>query len=918
MRTAFLIGVVALAGCAIATDVPPQVQERLAKLPLALSEVDTGRYQLFVTKAALTDASEFLLSTSVVLTSQGEPSFSGGLSQVVFFKRADGNVQMLESLKSNTIDASLVKPRIVASFPVVSENDTAVGLGFNEGAASFLDATDWDSSDSPSAMIALNAGYRSVPLTQRYVDEGKTDASGRITIRQVARISSDTLELRYFLRPYTPDPNYSPLVSHQDFRRVGYFESAPVRVAGAQATQRFLSRFNPASPLRYAISANTPDEVKQAMRDAILYWNRALGREWIQVVDAPAGVTAPDLDYNLVQWVAEKAAPFAYADAQLDPLTGKVENAQVYFPSAWYDSAGLYIARAWAQHEDDPADPQTADAAAAANGGTPATESTETRVLRGACDRVDAGTFAQAARSLMKRDLTQEQMKRIALDWVRSVLSHEIGHTLGLRHNFAGSLGSNLDPSEVDALSDAYFESGDWPADKLPSSSVMEYPAFEDDVAIGARIRLGLPALPYDVMAIHALYDGAQIPEDGPLFCTDSEVGMLPDCQKRDTGADLVATLHKQIKDSPRDAAAQYLFSLIAPKLNGRQDLFAQLRVKNDVSIAYRPRYTFAQLISTRARTLRADRAIGSPSVRAAEIHQDALKRAGESIRKIGGYEDFFALLPEDFDAVFSARLNELLAQPWSTSGTSEIGMAWSFSEKDLEQIRAYVPTYLEQYHDAAALADIATLSLQDPGITSSVTAVVSAPTPIGATPITPTNRVQWQLPAFADEFDQLLAARIQHYVLSTSGELTAKVAVGPVPPPSAAGAPAPAPAPITPAPSTPSAAGSPPMPRGGASAPPPVETPTTFRTLVLPVFTYPTEARRKAPGLLSPSLSALHVWAYDLRKTIPKPLHELLDAAAGGSFNALKILGTDEDAQQWILDNRDVLSAVDGVPLRL
>jgi len=126
MRQAFVWGLLGLTACAMSTDVAPPSELGLNRQLLTLSEVSTGVYELSVSKDALADGTEFLLSTSVISTSAGEPSFTGALSQVVFFKRADGQVQMLESTKGSSIAPKLVRPNVITSFPVISEDATTV------------------------------------------------------------------------------------------------------------------------------------------------------------------------------------------------------------------------------------------------------------------------------------------------------------------------------------------------------------------------------------------------------------------------------------------------------------------------------------------------------------------------------------------------------------------------------------------------------------------------------------------------------------------------------------------------------------------------------------------------------------------------------------------------------------------------
>ncbi len=236
--------------------------------------------------------------------------------------------------------------------------------------------------------------------------------------------------------------------------RVGYFVSA-IKDFSRDTAESFFVRYvnrwrmekrdpaaaisEPVTPIVYYIDRTVPTEWRPWVRAGILEWNRAFEeagfRNAIQVLDAPDDTlwNAEDARYSTVRWTATNRSVYAVGPSNVDPRTGEILNADVLVSAAWIQTwrgeSGEYLA------------PEVAIRSVFVEDSATAITDGETRLCSLAEGMRRQGTLTRAllgARGLRADDAATRRYIGQAL---KSLIMHEIGHTLGLRHNFRGSAG---------------------------------------------------------------------------------------------------------------------------------------------------------------------------------------------------------------------------------------------------------------------------------------------------------------------------------------------------------------------------------------------------------------------------------------------------------------------------------------------
>ncbi|MCS6913144.1 MAG: zinc-dependent metalloprotease [Myxococcales bacterium] len=328
--------------------------------------------------------------------------------------------------------------------------------------------------------------------------------------------------------PYQPaatDPAYFFLDWPLQVPNTGTFEQYAVKwnVVYDPMARKLLSR-----PIEWVYS-NHIDALKQddrfkdydiegAIRAGITAWNEAFGFEVLRARKARPGESYADDDVNYVIFDEDPSFGAAFANWRTNPNTGEIRGASVYFSSLWLEVGDQIFADDMGR--SGPVRPRQRPRVPLLFWdpmGRP-----EPCTLWPLPYRLSSDEDHDAVLRLPEAGPSQLTKRQKIERYVTHVIAHEIGHTLGLRHNFKGSL--------------AY--GGDRMAN---SSSVMEY--IDDQDAVYAT-RPG----PYDVQAIRLLYGLSTVKPTAP-FCTDGQTRTDPDCAPYDRRANPLTEFHGPFYD---------------------------------------------------------------------------------------------------------------------------------------------------------------------------------------------------------------------------------------------------------------------------------------------------------------------------------------------------------------------------------
>lgn len=206
-----------------------------------------------------------------------------------------------------------------------------------------------------------------------------------------------------------PDNNYTPRVydPRSSYINISYFDySTPVSepIDKKFAIRHRLKKKNPEAkmseavePIVYYLDNSTPEPIRSALLEGASWWNQAFEaagyKDAFQVKVLPEDADPMDVRYNIINWVHRSTRGWSFGNSVTDPRTGEIIKGHVTLGS-----------------------------------------------LRVRQDYLIATGLLAPFENGEKLDPQKDQMLKMALHRLKQLSAHEVGHTIGLVHNYAASM----------------------------------------------------------------------------------------------------------------------------------------------------------------------------------------------------------------------------------------------------------------------------------------------------------------------------------------------------------------------------------------------------------------------------------------------------------------------------------------------
>ena len=437
--------------------------------------------QLFAELSSSDYANQYIVLISIA-KGIGQRPLLGGMSWnfgddwVWQFRKVDDRVHIIRKnvrfrASKNTPEATAVKnaytDSVLFSLPVLTKGPRGVDL---------VDLTSVFMSDLPQISQVLPGFAFSTTKSVWDSVKGFKDnlelqiaatyaSSGRTTIESVADTRGVTINVHYSISKL-PQTSYQPRMADD---RVGYFMTVLKDYSSSRDRDHFLRYINrwnlqkadpsaeksvPKKPVIFWIEKTVPFKYRKPIYDGISEWNKAFEKAGfinaIEVRQQPDDATwdPEDINYNTFRWITASAG-FAMGPSRVNPYTGEILDADIIFDSdfleSWQDEFETLTQEKVASLTGGPLDLKSYQEKMNKAAHMLPQSQRECMLSQGMAMQFAFGRAALLAKPDAKQ--SKELQEKLIMQGLKDIAMHEVGHTLGLRHNFKSS--SFLDLEEI-------------------------------------------------------------------------------------------------------------------------------------------------------------------------------------------------------------------------------------------------------------------------------------------------------------------------------------------------------------------------------------------------------------------------------------------------------------------------------------
>jgi hypothetical protein len=308
-----------------------------------------------------------------------------------------------------------------------------------------------------------------------------------------------------------PDNNYQPRVfdPRSSFIPISYYDySTPV----TEPIEKFLiirhrlKKKDPSAavseavkPIIYYLDNGTPEPIRSALLEGAKWWNQAFEaagyKDAFQVKILPEDADPMDIRYNMINWVHRSTRGWSYGASVVDPRTGEIIKGQVTLGS-----------------------------------------------LRVRQDYLIATGLLAPFENGMPVD---NKMLKMALERLKQLSAHEVGHTLGLMHNYTASVSDRASVMDYPHPTVKLNTSGEIDLSNAYDNKIGEW----DKVAINWGYN-DFPSGANETATLNKILSDAE--KKGLQFISDRDArapgGLHPQAHLWDNGTDAITELKDVMK----------------------------------------------------------------------------------------------------------------------------------------------------------------------------------------------------------------------------------------------------------------------------------------------------------------------------------------------------------------------------------